>query len=177
MSSRSFKARTSYSASNPQLCGLVESSGCCTSVDDVEVDGAIARGQMCFYLTCRGDQAKPERQIQKSNKKDGYSTGFRIVPSGRTRTVGRPPYTREVVVFKWQEQGQVGRWHDVTVWEKMVHEDCARKLGYRAPGDSTTAHKGDRTEGFAHKVSPNPISGLEELAIVAHEEDQNAEEA
>ena len=103
MSSRSFKARTSHSEHNPQICGLNDTTACSATIGEQEVPGGIVRGQCCFYLTCRGDTAQPSAQIQRSNKKDDYETGFRVVPSGRTRTVGREPYTREMPIFKWQE--------------------------------------------------------------------------
>jgi len=173
MSSRVFEARTSHTSVNPQICGLTEATGCsATTEDGVEVEGAILKGDMCFYLTCLGDQASPASQIQRSNKKDDYSTGYRVIPSGRTRTVGKPPFTREQIIFKWQEQGPDERWHDVEVWEKMVHHGCAERLGYQTPQRKTMAHKGDRTEGMNHRVKPKPISGLEELAVVAYEEDK-----
>lgn len=165
MSSRAFKARTTHSSSSPQLCGLHRASGCSHEVDGVIRDGAIVKDQLCFYLTCLGRDARPERQIQKSNKADGYASGYRIVPDG-WRKVGRPGHERQVRTFKWQEE-RGGRWHDVTVWERMVHVECAAKLGYKAPGRKTSAHKGERTKGYAHQVEPEPISVLEELAVVA----------
>lgn len=178
MSSKAFPARTAHTAKKDQICGLHKASGCSAEVvlveneDAEDVPGAILEGDLCFYLTCRGDQASPKAQIQRSNKKDGYSTGFRVIPSGRTRTVGKKPYTREQPIFKWQEQGPNGRWHDVAVWEKMVHVKCAKALNYKAPSHRGTAHRGARTKGFAHRVKAAPISALEELAAVAYEMDQ-----
>ena len=178
MSSRTFKARTTHSSNDPQLCGLHEASGCCHSVEidedtSEDVPGAIIAGQECYYLTCRGDSAAPSMQIQRSNKKDGYSTGYRTIPSGKFRehkarngTIYRKP------IYKWQEQGPNGRWHDVTVWERMVHVACAAQLGYRVSDTSTSAFRGARTQGHAHQVSETPISGLEELAAAEYEAEQ-----
>lgn len=180
MSSKSFPARTGHTPSNPQLCGLHAQSGCSNVApakdangDDIEqeVPGAILKKERCFYLTCRGDQATPKSQIKSSKKADGCDTGFRIIPSGKTRTVGKAPYTRQVPIFKWQEQAGDGRWHDLLVWEKMVHEDCAAQCGYQTPGVKGHAHRGKRTKGFAHRVNPQPIPALEELAAIMAEDD------
>ena len=166
MSSRSFEAKTGHTASNPQLCGLHGSTGCASE----GVEGAIMQGQMCFYLTCKGNEARPAYQIQKSNKRDDYSTGYRIVKTG-TRTVGKEPFTRQQPVFGWQEQRN-GRWHDLVVWERMVHTLCAEEAGYVAPGDRTIANPGDRTQRHAHQVSKTPESPLKELARVIDEPEQ-----
>lgn len=178
MSSKAFPARTSHTSKKDQICGLHESSGCSAGVvleadgDEENVLGAILEGDLCFYLTCRGDQATPKNQIQRSNKKDGYSTGYRTIPSGRTRTVGKAPYTREVPIFKWQELGPDDQWHDVAVWEKMAHVQCAEGLKYKTPVHRGKAHKGARTKGFAHRVKTAPIPVLEELAVIAYEMEQ-----
>lgn len=159
MSSRVFKAKTSHTEESPQLCGL---SG-----------RQIQKGDECFYLTCSGDGANPERQIFASKMKDGYETGFRVVPSGRTRTIGEGTrWERQVPIYKWQELGAEERWHDIKVWEHMVLLDQAVALGYKPPHDAkgrvfrTTARKGDRTKGHGHTVNEQPISALEELAAV-----------
>lgn len=181
MSSKAFPARTSHTNDHPQICGLQSQSRCFASMqldegdEETDVDGAIIEGDVCFYLTCRGDQATPITQIQRSNKKDGYSTGYRTIPSGQTRTVGKPPYTRQVPIFKWQEQAANQRWHDVAVWERMVHVECAKTLGYAEPTFKGTARRGARTKGFAHRVKADPISGLEELAVVLYEADQEVD--
>lgn len=180
MSSRTFKARTTHSSTDPQLCGLRISSCCCHAVEDgdetVEAPGAIVSGQECYYLTCRGTEASPGMQIQSSNKKDGYSTGYRVIPSGRHREYkDRRGIIHRKPIFKWQEQAADGCWHDVTVWERMVHVDCAEKLGYKVPRSRTSAFRGARTEGHAHKVAPTPISVLEELAAADYEAERENE--
>lgn len=159
MSSRVFKARTSHTEENPQLCGL---SG-----------RPIRRGDDCFYLTCSGEGANPGRQIFASKKKDGYETGFRVIPSGRTRTIGAGTrWERQVPIYKWQQRDEEGRWHDIKVWEHMVLLSEAVARGYRPPHDAeggifcTTARKGSRTKGYGHIVNEQPISALEELAAV-----------
>jgi len=142
-----------------------------------------------------GDSAQPSAQIQRSNKKDDYDTGYRVVPSGRTRSVGKPPYTREVPIFKWQEwicpqrcgstpvdcgkagNGHGGGWHDVAVWEKMAHVQCAADAGYQTPWGSTTAHRGDRTKGHAHRISPVKESPLMDLGRALLEDDETGEGA
>lgn len=181
MSSKAFKARTGHNPSDPQICGLHDQSSCVNvapAVDangdetEEETPGAIMVGEVCFYLTCRGDAATTESQIQSSKKADGYDTGFRIIPSGKVRTVGKAPFTRQVPIFKWQEQGENEQWHDLLVWEKMVHKACAESCGYRIPGHQGRAHKGNRTKGFAHKVNPQPIPALEELAAMGYEADR-----
>lgn len=159
MSSRVFQAKTSHTEDNPQLCGL---SG-----------RKIAKGDDCFYLTCRGDAAHPERQIFASNAKTDFETGFRVIPSGRKRTIGAGTrWEREVAVYKWQEQGPDERWHDIVVWEQMALVEEAVRRGYKPPLDKngnpyrTVARKGDRTQGHAHMANEKPISALEELAAV-----------
>ena len=185
MSSRTFAARTTHSPNDPQLCGLSESSLCCGTVtyekdgDEVteEIPGAILKDEDCIYLTCKGDQASPLAQIQSSKKKDGYDTGYRVIPSGRFKEyTDRRGVIHKKPIFKWQEQGPNGRWHDVKVWERMVHVDCAVKLGYFVSGSRTTAFAGNRTKGHAHTINPTPISGLEELAAATYEADQAEEQ-
>ena len=178
MSSRTFKARTTHSTNDPQLCGLHEASGCCCPIEgddgiEEDVPGAIVAGQECFYLTCRGEDASPGMQIQRSNKKDGYSTGFRVIPSGRSRVFkDRRGIEHKKPIFKWQEQGSDGCWHDVKVWERMVHVACAEKLGYQVSDTSTSAFRGARTLGHAHRVNQDAISPLEELAAMEFEAEQ-----
>lgn len=181
MSSRTFNARTTHSTSDPQICGLHLAS-LCSEIVPIEVDGkvvekevpgAIVKGQECLYLTCRGDQASPAAQIQRSNKKDGYSTGYRTIPSGRFKEYkDRRGYIHKKPIFKWQEQDSTGRWHDVKVWEQMAHVDCTAKLGYFTGFGRTTAFRGNRTRGHAHTVNSAPISGLEELAAMEYEAEQ-----
>ncbi len=177
MSSRTFKARTTHSADNPQLCGLHEASTCCQPIEDAdgneeEIPGAIVAGQECFYLTCRGEDASPGMQIQRSNKKDGYSTGYRVIPSGRHRIFkDRRGVEHKKPIFKWQEQADDGCWHDVKVWERMVHAECAEHLGYKVSTTSTSAFRGARTLGHAHQVKKEAISPLEELAAMEFEAD------
>jgi hypothetical protein len=181
MSSRTFKARTTHTNTDPQLCGLHNASGCAATLAfeqdgetvEQEVAGAIVKDQECLYLTCRGDDANPERQIQRSNKKDGYSTGYRTIPSGRYREyTDRRGVIHKKPIFKWQEQDGDGRWHDVKVWERMAHTDCATKLGYFVSDAHTTAFRGNRTKGHAHNVNSTPISGLEEVAAMEYEAEQ-----
>lgn len=177
MSSRTFKARTTHSTDDPQICGLHEPSGCCSNIEDAdgnveEVPGAIQAGQECFYLTCQGDQASPGMQIQRSNKKNNYETGFRVIPSGRHRVFkDRRGVEHKKPIFKWQEQGDDGCWHDVKVWERMVHASCAEQLGYKVSSTSTSAHRGARTLGHAHQVKKDEINPLEELAAIALEDE------
>lgn len=200
MSSAAFQARTTHTSNDPQICGLHKATGCVDHIElepgdgPEEVRGAIVADQLCFYLTCRGNEAKPSLQIQGSNKKDGYSTGYRSIPSGRTREVGkcRAGHTSrsecadhacgqgrwyDKKIYKWQEQSTDGRWHDVEVWERMVHHDCAIKAGYVAPSGRTKAHRGARTVGYAHRVKADAISPLEEMAAAVWEEDQADEAA
>ena len=173
MSSRIFKARTTHSDSSPQICGLHASSLCAANIDGKEVPGGIVADQECYFLTCQGDQANPAAQIQRSSKKDGYATGFRTIPSGRYKEYkDRRGIIHRKPIFKWQEQGPNGRWHDVKVWEKMVHTSCAAKLGYFVSQSHTVAFRGNRTKGHAHSVNANPISGLEELAAAEFEAEQ-----
>jgi len=177
MSSRTFNARTTHTETSPQVCGLHEASLCCANLTDddgdvKEVPGAIVAKQECLYLTCRGDEANPEAQIQRSNKKDDYATGYRVIPSGQRREYkDKRGHSHFKPIFKWQQQASDGRWHDVKVWERMVHVECANKLGYFTGVGKTTAFRGDRTEGHAHRLNPTPISGLEELAAMEYEED------
>ena len=189
MSSRKFNARTTHSTSDPQICGLHEVSGCSHAIEldpdkgPEDVPGAIKAKDECFYLTCKGNEASVKEQIQSSTKKNGYSTGFRVTPSGRTREVGKcrsghgsqqeceqDSCTRgnwyRKKIYKWQEQKADERWYDVLVWERMAHTACAHEAGYTVPADATKAHRGARTKGYGHKVKPDPISGLEELATL-----------
>ncbi len=203
--SRSFKARTSHTADNPQLCGLGDITGCHREIDGLgQVANAIQEGDECFYLTCRGSDAQPTLQIERSAKRDDYDTLYRVTPSGKTRTVGKGAWTKQVPIFKWQEWScdsgcrpgsgtfpaacakihKGGGWHDVTVWEKMVHEDCAASTGYRTPNGKVTARVGDRTRGYAHSVAKNAESPFMDLARAAEseepeesEEDYDAREA
>jgi hypothetical protein len=193
MSSRTFKARTSHTASDPQLCGLHDITGCSQTIDGLgEVEGAIKRGDCCFYLTCLGTEAAPTAQIQRSNKKDDYDTGYRVTPSGKTRTVGRPPYTKELPIFKWQEwrcqygcgpssglspvecasERHGGGWYDVLVWEKMVHVACAASAAYLVPGQATEAHRGARTQGHGHQLAQTPESPMMDLARAGEDESE-----
>jgi len=204
MSSRAFAATTSHSPNDPQLCGLHNVTGCCADIDGEEFEGAIRKGQRCFYLTCRGDAALPERQIQGSKKKDGYDTGYRQTPSGQYREVGscRKGHQSQKEceenscgsgrwwkkkLFKWQEwrcpnncgkdpvacgrSSHGGGWHDVQVWERMVHVGCAIDAGYRVPAGETMAHKGNRTKGLAHRVSKLKENPMMDLARILDEED------
>ena len=100
MSSKAFPARTSHTTSNPQLCGLHEQSSCLTPITEIdsngdeieeEVAGAIIKKEVCFYLTCRGDQAQPNQQIQSSKKADGYDKG--VATNGATLRNDIPNYT------------------------------------------------------------------------------------
>lgn len=164
MSSRVFAARSSHRPHDPQLCGLSDLTGC----------NPIQRGEMCLYLTCLGDAAQPVAQIERSGREDGFSTGFRVVASGRTRTVSvGTRFERQVPVFKWQQRDAQGRWHDVVVWERMVHADCARRMGYggrRAVRQAGTRRRGDRARDRGHgrdravpppgtRLSPGPFGG------------------
>lgn len=197
MSSRPFPAKTTHSAADPQICGLHSVTGCVTTISGMgEVPGAI-RGkdtdkrnpQFCFYLTCRGFDAKPDAQIQRGTRDDDYATGFRVVPSGKVREVGKAPYTRKVPIFKWQEwrckddatcdlppaqcngAGHKGGWHDVVVWEKMVHSKCAELAGFSVPDGRTEAHRGNRTEGFRHQVAEQAESPMMDLARALDEDE------
>ena len=74
-------------------------------------------------------------------------------------------------VFKWQEQDlETERWHDVSVWEKVILAEEGVRLGYHVPRRSdgafveTTANEGSRTEGHAHKLSAVPEAPLADLA-------------
>jgi len=178
MSSRVFKARTSHSVKRPQLCGLDDSP--IVGQDKLPRDRKHEADDM-FYLTCQGDAPEVGRQIEKSTKEDDFSTGYRTVPTGRTRVVAEGTrWERNIPIYKWQqrfdeacvsagcrarESGE--HWHDVTVWERLVKVTSAERLGYRVPGGRTTAMKGARTEGRLHRVDENPESPLEALARVA----------
>jgi hypothetical protein len=145
-------------------------------------DAGKGKAQECFYLTCKGENADPTKQLRASSKDDGYDTGFRIVPTGRTRTVGKPPRTFERPIFKWQEwqcsercgmipaacesAGHRAGWHDVLVWEKMVHADCAQAAGFEVPGRRTTAHRGNRTVGVQHQLNKDAESALDALGRI-----------
>lgn len=178
MSSRTFKARTTHSPDSPQLCGLSEASCCNHSIEveegvEEDVPGAIVAGQECLYLTCRGNDASPGMQIQRSNKKNNYETGYRVIPSGRHRVYkDRRGVEHKKPIFKWQEQGEDGCWHDVKVWERMVHASCAEQLGYFVSEQSTSAFRGARWKGHAHQVNKDAISPLEELAAMEYEAEQ-----
>lgn len=189
MSSPVFKARTTHTATNPQVCGLHEVTGCSAHIDGLgDVPGAIigtdTAGDLadkCFYLTCLGTDARPERQIFTSKKKDDYDTGYRVVPSGKYRTVGNGRFTYQKPIFKHQEwscksdftckrspvdcaaEGHMGGWRDVRTWEKMVHADCAVNATYSVPGHETDAYKGARTEGLGHELEDTFESPLEDL--------------
>jgi len=188
--SRSFKARTSHTEENPQLCGLGDITGCSREIKDLgRVTSAIQEGDECFYLTCQGTDALPALQIEKSAKRDDYDTLYRVTPSGKTRQVGKGSWTRQVPIFKWQEWRcdsgcrpgsgtfpaacakihKGGGWHDVTVWEKMVHEDCAAAAGYATPNGKVIAHVGARPLGLAHSVSKTAESPFMDLARAADE--------
>lgn len=152
MSSRAFDARTGAG-----LCGLC--------------GVAFQAGERAFYLTCAGDGARRESQVERSDSASGYSTGFRSIPSGTFRTVGRGRYSRQVAVFKWQER-RGSRWFDLAVWEQMCHVACASTRGYRIPSGETTAKKGTRTEGHAHRVAEmaQAVANVEAVAVQAREE-------
>ncbi|MCI0560892.1 MAG: hypothetical protein MN733_20600 [Nitrososphaera sp.] len=203
MSSRTFPAKTTHSKANPQVCGLHNVTGCDSPIDGKPVPGAIRAGQQCFYLTCRGDDAKPATQIEGSNQKDDYETGYRQCPSGKHREVGscRRKHTSQddcdkngchlgrwyrKKIFKWQEwscpiscgttpvecgrASHNGGWHDVEVWERMVHLICADQAGYSVPGGQTEAHKGSRTIGTAHRVSSVAESPLMDLGRILEDD-------
>lgn len=99
-----------------------------------------------------------------------YAQKFCTAPhpekDGRCRAKTKP-------IFKWQEQDSEGRWHDVTVWEKVVLADAAVRLGYHVPRRSngafvkTKANEGERTEGHAHSVSKLAEPVLMDLARAA----------
>lgn len=157
MSSRVFQAKTGHTKKNPQLCGLSQRE--------------IQKGDDCYYLTCRGNNANPERQIFASKEDTDFETGFRVVPSGRTRKVAvGTRFEREVPIYQWEEKGPDGRWFVCEVWERMVLLEEAQKLGYRSPTTATgktartVARKGDRTLGHAHVVSATPTSPLHDVA-------------
>lgn len=201
MSSRTFPARTSHSVNDPQICGLHEVTSCSAQISGQDIPGAIKQGQQCFYLTCRGDDARPVAQIEGSNRKDDYETGFRQTPSG-SREVGhcRRKHTSQEdcdnngcglgrwyrkKIYKWQEwrcqqncgatpiecgRAHAGGWHDVTVWERMVHVICAEQAGYRVPGSQTQAHRGNRTIGTAHCLSNIAESPMLDLARLMEED-------
>lgn len=157
MSSRVFAAKSSHRPSDPQLCGLCDITGC----------SPIVKGEMCLYLTCLGDNARPAAQIERGEKEDNYATGFRVVPSGKKRLVSPGTrWERMVPIFKWQQRGQGDQWHDIVVWERLVHADCARQAGYRVSGKQTEAIRGRRTQGHAHVASAVPESPLMDLARV-----------
>jgi len=173
MSSPVFKAKTSHSERNPQHCGL---SG-----------QEIAKGDLCFYLTCRGKEAHPEQQIVilryeektwrgKTKLKPVYSgpgnLPWRSVPSGNYRTIAEGThFERRVPIFKWQEERD-GVWLDVETWENMVLLEEATERGYQPPRTKTgkirktVARKGARTEGHAHSVGKveSPLLALARVA-------------
>lgn len=169
MSSRVFKATTSHSDANPQLCGLSTTP--------------IKEGDWCFYLVCAGKDARPEFQISVVREEEYSYRGrkqsrkVRETPDGRqffsvftgeweefTKADGTKGKRR---VYEWQvEDPSTGARIPVTVWSNMVLASAAEKLGYVVPKNgkgkfiTTKAHKGDRTKGFEHRL------GEEEPAMV-----------
>lgn len=135
-----------------------------------------------------------ERTVRESL--DGVS--FRSVPTGERRcrrNSCRKVYdyartwcscrSKTQMVFKWQENKGTAahpKWHDVTVWEKVVLVKNAEALGYHIPKGRngeyirTVAAPGTRTTGYAHQTAQAPESPLMDLARVALEEEA-AEEA
>jgi hypothetical protein len=168
MSSRVFKATTSHTATNPQLCGLTGTP--------------IVEGDWCFYLVCAGKDARPEFQINVVREEEYTYRGrkqtrkIRETPDGRPffsvftgewETYTKPDGTQgKRRKYEWQTENAQGARIPVTVWSNMVLASAAEKLGYNVPRNgkgkfiTTKAHKGDRTVGFEHR------HGEEEPAMV-----------
>ena len=172
--SRVFKARTSHSDGNPQLCGLTGTP--------------IQEGDYCFYLVCNGKQARPEYQIsvvrEESKKGTKYKKKIRETPDGTPffsvctgewetfkKANGK---TGRRKVFEWQTEDPVtGARIPVKVWSNMVLASAAEKLGYRVPKTAkgkyitTTAHQGERTRGYEHRLADEAEPAMVTVAKAA----------
>ena len=183
MSSRVFEARTSHTPDNPQLCGLT--------------GHPIQKGDLCFYLVCEGDQARPEwqvRQIQTVTTAGGRGRRRKtrkVYESNRTGRPFRCTWTGEWEefekqdgstgrrrVYEWQVEQADGSMKTVEVWSNMVHVEAAEQLGYDIPKDGkgkyrkTKAHRGDRTQGHEHKIAKeaeNPLLTLAKAGLSPEE--------
>jgi len=187
LTSPAFKARTTWTRDEPQVCGLHHLTGCTHDVEGYgPIGGALIKDQKVAYLTCKGTVGLPEHQVFKSKRDTDYETGFRVVPTGngscrRGHSFGmdeceqddrkrkRCPrcYCMAKPDFQWQERDAEGRWHYVETWERMVHVACAHQAGFRVLGQ-TNAHVGSRTKGYAH-TEGRAEGGLEALAHLAAE--------
>lgn len=161
MSSRVFKARTSHTDSNPQLCGLTGTP--------------INEGDWCFYLVCKGNKARPDYQITVVREEEHKGFGGRKYTKKIRETPDGQPFfsvftgqwetykkangdTGRRRVYEWQtEDPKTGARIPVVVWSNMVLASAAEKLGYKVPKNAkgkyitTQAHVGDRTRGFEHR--------------------------
>ena len=176
MSSRVFKARTSHSEGNPQLCGLSSTP--------------IQEGDYCFYLVCSGQSARPEYQIsvvreEETKGRNGkkYSKKIRENPQGQQffsvftgqwetfkKANGKTGKRR---VYEWQTENAEGARIPVVVWSNMVLASAAETLGYSVPKNAkgtyitTKAHVGDRTRGFEHQSAQEAEPAMVTIAKAA----------
>jgi hypothetical protein len=179
MTSRVFKARTSHTPSNPQLCGLTLAE--------------ITKGDLCLFLVCHGAEARPEWQVRLVGReaKEGSSYKRNIFESEKT---GQPFFsvwtgewesykdangkTKRRRVYEWQVEGDDGRRYPVEVWSNMVRLSAAEELGYDIPRDGdgkvrkTTAFKGDRTKGWEQRVAKDSEAPLVTLAKVMLDDEE-----
>jgi hypothetical protein len=109
-------------------------------------------------------------QVFRSGKDSNYESGYRVVVAGEVplfRDNGTPllRYGKQVVqrTFKWQKEGADG-FHDVVVWDHMVHTACAARLGFALNQREGIARKGSRTEGRHNVTAPVAESPLEALS-------------
>lgn len=178
MSSRVFKANTGHSKANPQLCGLTQLP--------------INEGDLCFYLVCKGTNARPEYQIsvvaEKAQKGRKYKKKIRETPDGQSffsvftgewETFKKPDGTTgRRRVYEWQTEDPVsGVRIPVKVWSHMVLADSAESLGYNVPRKkngkyvTTKAHVGDRTKGFEHRSAESEPAMLTVAKAALGDED------
>lgn len=184
MSSRVFKAKTSHTESKPQLCGLTGNH--------------IQQDDLCFFLVCKGGDARPEYQIMVVDEVE-YQDAKGRTRKRKVRACKDPNDDREFYcvwngewevyedaygkkkrrrVYEWEVDGQNGAKHPVEVWSNMVHVSAAESLGYDIPKTGkgkyqmTTAFKGDRTKGNEHRVAKDAESPLLTLAKAAQTDEE-----
>jgi len=175
MSSRVFKARTSHSDANPQLCGLTQAP--------------IQEDDWCFYMVCSGKSARPEYQISVVREEEYTYRGkkrqrkIRETPDGKqffsVFTGAWETYkkadgsTGRRRVYEWQTENSEGARIPVLVWSNMVLASSAEKLGYSVPMNAkgkyitTKAHVGDRTTGYEHQNAPEAEPAMVTIAKAA----------
>ena len=175
MSSRVFKARTSHTDANPQLCGLTQTP--------------IQEDDWCFYLVCSGQSARPEYQINVVREEEYSYRGKKRKRKIRETPDGKPffsvftgaweTYTKadgstgRRRVYEWQTENANGARIPVLVWSNMVLASSAEALGYKVPMNAkgkyitTKAHQGDRTTGYEHQNAPEAEPAMVTIAKAA----------